>query len=118
MSEQEFENYLLILSKFMGLSKQQQESIASELRDHMEQRLSDLESNGVSREEAIRMALGEFGDASHLARELSDVARERKRRWIMRMTTGSIAAAVLAVICTMAFWPNESADSVFAPANA
>ena len=97
MSEQEFENYLLLLSKFLGLSKRQQESIASELRDHMEHRLDDLQSQGVSREEAIRIALEEFGDASHLAHELSNVARNRKRRWMMRVTTGSLAAAVLAV---------------------
>lgn len=118
MSEQEFENYLLLLSRFLGLSKRQQESIANELRDHMEHRLDDLQSQGVSREEAIRTALEEFGDASHLAHELSNVARDRKRRWMMKVTTGSLAAAVMAVIGTMAFWPDDSNDSAFAPSNA
>ena len=109
---------LLLLSKFLGLSKRQQESIASELRDHMEHRLDDLQSQGVSREEAIRTALDEFGDASILAHRLSNVARDRKRRWMMRLTTGSLAAAVMTVVATMAFWPDDSHNSAFAPANA
>ncbi len=42
MGEQEFERYLALLSGMLRLSRGQRESIASELRDHLEERLAEL----------------------------------------------------------------------------
>ena len=97
MSEEEFESYLGLLGRFLRLSESQRETIARELRDHMEDRLEELMERGHSRDEAIRIALDEFGDAAALAADFSRIGRRRK--WIMRTTaaTMGIAATVLIV---------------------
>ena len=41
-AEQEFEDYLILLSRFLSLTPQQREAIADELRDHMHERLETL----------------------------------------------------------------------------
>ena len=63
MSEPEFEIYLSLLSKFLRLDAAQKADIAEELRIHLEERLAELTAEGQSREDAIRLALEEFGDA-------------------------------------------------------
>jgi hypothetical protein len=73
MPEQEFEIYLTLLSRLLRLSPSQKAAISDELRDHLEQRLGDLLQTGVSREEAIRIAMEEFGDVTGLALDLTRV---------------------------------------------
>ncbi len=96
MSEHEFEAYLNLLARTLRLSPRQRDRIAGELRDHMEQRLDELTAAGVERHDAALQALDEFGDATALATELSDSAREKKRRHLMQTTfaTAAVAAAV------------------------
>lgn len=108
MSEQEFEDYLILLSRFLGLTPEQREAIADELRDHMHERLETLQRLGVPRKEAIREALAEFGDVSRLASELSNLAnrKQQKRRWMMRVTAGSLAVVAVMAIVAMAIWPD------------
>ncbi len=67
MSEHEFDNYLKLLSGILKLSRHQAAEIAGELRAHLEERMADLMAEGKSREEAIALALEEFGDAAGLA---------------------------------------------------
>ena len=109
MSEQEFDNYLTLLSGLLKLDETQRKAVAAELRDHMEERLAALRQKGFSHQEAIREALEEFGDAAGLAGELSvwvdRKAEEQKRRWIMRLTAGSMAGVIGAILVATAFWP-------------
>ena len=92
MSEKDFELYLSLLSRFLRLKPGQRDEISDELRDHLEQRLDELTQQGHSREEAIRKALDEFGDAASLADHFTHIAHRRKRRLIMRCTLGSVGA--------------------------
>ena len=112
MSEKEFELYLSLLSRFLGLKPEQRAEIADELRDHLGVRLEELTRRGLSRDEAIRAALDEFGDATHLADHFTRIAHARKRRFIMRLTVGSMAATAAAVFLAMAFWPRMPAGDV------
>ena len=108
MSDQEFENYLILLSRFLRLTPSQRESISSELRDHLTQRLDQLLQKGVPREEAVRQALEEFGDAASLADQFTSIARNRKRRWMMRLTMTSIFGLAASILLLIAFWPNQN----------
>ena len=74
MSEREFENYLTLLASLLRLSGAQREAVASELRDHLQERVAHLTEHGVAREDAVQQAIGEFGDAARLAGELSRIA--------------------------------------------
>lgn len=105
MPEEDFELYLSLLKKFLRISAAQGESIAAELRDHLEYRLAELEARGLPREAAIREALDEFGDANELARHFTSLARTRKRRLIMRLTMSSVAVLAGLLLVATAFWP-------------
>src|SRR5262245_63389312 len=95
MSDREFENYLTLLASLLQLSGKQREAIAEELRSHLEDRLEELMARGVSREEAVKQALAEFGDAAGLAGQFATISWNRKRRWLVRLMTFSVAATVL-----------------------
>lgn len=107
MSEHEFEKFLALLSGMLKLDAAQRDEIATELRDHLEDRLSELLADGVPRDKAILIALEEFGDAAGLAAEFLHIVRHQKRRKIMRLTAGSLAVAVAMVLGVMAFWPES-----------
>ncbi len=105
MPENEFELYLSLLSRFLRLKPAQHGEIADELRDHLEARLEELTSQGLSRDAAIRQALDEFGDAAELANHFTHLAHIRKRRLIMRVTFGTVAALAASLLVATAFWP-------------
>lgn len=107
MNHQEFDNYLTLLSSLLQLRGEQREAIAGELRAHLEDRLDDLLARGVDRDEAVRLALEEFGDAAGLAANFSLLVRNRRRRWIVKMTSYTTAALVLLALGLMAIWPEH-----------
>jgi hypothetical protein len=109
MSDHEFENYLALLSRLLRLSGKQRGQIAEELRAHLDDRLEELTAQGVSREEAVRRALEEFGDAAGLAGQFATIASNRKRRWLMRLTTFSVAATFLVGAGLAVLWPGRNA---------
>jgi hypothetical protein len=109
MSDHEFDNYLALLAKLLRLGEAQRQAIAGELRAHLEDRLDELVSRGVPKHEAVKQALEEFGDAAALAGEFVSISRGRKRRWIMRLTTASVAAIVLIAAGIFTFWPGTNA---------
>ena len=108
MSNQEFENYIALMGKLLQLSQKQRDQIAGELRDHLQLRVADLQSEGIEEQDAIKQALEEFGDAAVMAKNFQSVINHKKRRWMMRFVTFSIAGSFLAAILLMALWPSES----------
>jgi hypothetical protein len=109
MSDHEFENYLALLSRLLRLSGGNREKIAAEFRTHLEDRLEELLASGMPHEAAVRRALEEFGDAAALAAEFTSLSRNRRRRWLMRLTTFSVAATVLIAAGIAIFWPGRNA---------
>ena len=106
MSQHEFDQFLSLLNRLLRLSSSEREAISNELRDHLEERLTELLSQGVSRHKAIETALEEFGDAAGLAGEFVQIFRKQRRRWMMRMTLGTAAGLAVLAILTTAFWPH------------
>lgn len=90
MSDTDFESYLDLLSRFLRLNRRQREDIRRELRAHLEDAIEDEMSGGVSRRQALRHVLDDFGDAAELAARFSKL--ERRRRWLMQ---GTVAAACI-----------------------
>ena len=106
MPEQEFEIYLSLLSRLLRLSPVQKAAISDELRDHLEERLAELLNSGASREEAIKLAMEEFGDVTGLALDLARVSRTPLRKVVVRSTAvASVAAAV--VVCWLTLFVPE-----------
>ena len=105
MSDQEFKNYVALISKLLHLKRGQQESISGELKDHLQARVADLVDEGVPEEAAFQQALEEFGDAAAMAKNFQSVLNLQQRRWMMRFTTLAVAGAFLAAVFTMAMWP-------------
>jgi hypothetical protein len=109
MSEQEFELYLKLLARCLNLTPAQREQIADELRDHLEERLAELARAGVPREKAVVQALDEFGDAAVLAADFATIARLKRRRFLMRLSLGSVGALSAVLLIAFAFWPENRA---------
>ncbi len=105
MSDNEFDQYLSLLSSLLRLDPAQRDSISGELRDHMEERLGELLEQGIDREQAVSIALEEFGDAAGLAAQFVSISRQQRKRWIMRITTGSALAVVGLIALALVFWP-------------
>src|SRR5690606_23404374 len=89
----------------LRLKPEQRAEIADELRDHLEARLEELSASGLPRDQAVRQALDELGDAAHLADHFTRISQLRKRRLIMRCTIGTLSAATAAVMGAVLFWP-------------
>jgi hypothetical protein len=109
MSHQEFENYLALLARLLRVGPRERQRVAEEFRSHMEDRLDDLLARGMPRDEAVRQALEEFGDAAGLAAQLVSINRHRRNRWLMRLTTASVAAVILVAAGIVTFWPGNNA---------
>ena len=109
MSDHEFNNYLSLLAGLLRLGEKQRRAIAEELRTHLEDRLEELLARGMSREEATRQALAEFGDAAGLAAQFASISRGRRRRWLMRAISFSVAAMLLIAAGLAIFWPGRNA---------
>ena len=105
MPEHEFEIYLSAVSRLLRLNPEQKSAIADELRDHLEERLKELTGSGMDRDQAVRRALDEFGDASGLAVEFSRVMQSRMRRVVMRTAAVTIVLLIAANVLIHTFFP-------------
>src|SRR5688572_24207354 len=116
MSHQEVENYLALLTRLLKVPASQREQLAAELRAHLEDRLDELLARGMTKEQAVPLAIGEFGDAAVLAADLASIAQRRRRRLIMKMSYASVAALAAIGLLAFALWPEGR--QVPGPANA
>jgi len=106
MSNEEFENYLALVSRLLRLSPGQRDQIGEELRDHLETRTAELVESGAERTAAVKQAIEEFGDAAVFAESFKNVSVQNRKRWMMRFATVSTAVACLVVVYAMAMWPD------------
>lgn len=108
MSDQEFERYLRLLGGLLRLDFKQRDAIATELRDHLEERLQELLDRGVPRDKALQMALEELGDAAGLAAQFVSIAGIRRRRWLRRVSWFSTVPLAAGILLLWAMWPQNA----------
>lgn len=108
MSNSEFENYVALIAKLLQLKREERDLIAGELQDHLQMRVADLTSEGMPKQDAVSKALEEFGDAAVMAKNFQTVLNLKRRRWMMRFATFSIAGVFTLAIFLMAMWPNQA----------
>jgi hypothetical protein len=105
MSESEFDTYLSLVGKLLNLSGRQRRQIADELRDHLEEQFQSLLDQGLPREEALRLAVEDLGDAAALARQFTLPHHIRRRRQLMRYSVTSAAVIVTTFVMAAFYWP-------------
>lgn len=108
MPEREFEIYLSVLSRLLTLTPEQTAAISDELRDHLEERFEELVRSGIERDDAIKQALDEFGDASGLAVNLTRVSQKPIRRWVIGSSIVSAVAVLIAIAAFLISDPDAS----------
>ena len=108
MNHRELENYLELVSKMLRLSGKQNALLQEELRDHLEARIYELVEDGHSEEEAIRLAIQDFGDAAAMAQQFNEIAGIRRKRWHARFTIMATAASFLVILLVFATWPDNA----------
>lgn len=111
MSSPEFERFLNDLCRSLKLRRSQRAAIREELEDHFESCVDDLIAEGMSRADAVREAVREFGDAVDLAQRFGRIGRERT--WIMRSALAASIVAASAVVTSFLI-PTDTRN-VFAP---
>lgn len=109
MPEQEFELYLSLLAKLLRLNPSQKAAITDELRDHLEERLGRLIESGLSRDQAIRQAMDEFGDMTGFALDMTRASRTPIRKVVVRSTLAASAVAACIVGAVVLFTPQHRA---------
>ena len=113
-----FDDFLQTLAHLLHLGARQRQAIIEELQSHLEARYEDLVREGVAPREAAARALAEFGDAAALAAELSTWFHLKRRRRLMRWTTGTLAGMFLLATAVIALWPDRPGPWGSAPAMA
>lgn len=108
MSKDEFDSWLSLVGRLLGLNERQRKQISEELRDHLELRVADLIESGMERQAAVMKAVEEFGDAAVLAKNLQSVSLVNRKRWMMRFMTLATAGLFLVALLTMAMWPENA----------
>lgn len=116
MSQTEFDLYLSLLGKFLRLRRDQSQQIVDEIRDHLTERAEELSDSGLSRADAVRQALDEFGDAAALASHFTQLIVQRKRRRIMRFSLAGVGVFSAILLIGAAFWPDSNRFGTHAPA--
>ncbi len=91
--DKRLEKYLqTVESELEGLREQQRESELREMRQHLEAIVARLREGGASEDEAVEAAIGQFGAARRVGRELQQADEEREPWW----------RVVLAQVCGLA----------------
>ncbi len=108
MSRDEFDNYLKLVAKLLRCNSDQQQQLCDELRDHLELRKADLMAEGLGEQQAIGRALDEFGDVALMADNFRKISQLKRKRWMMKLTTVSIAIGFVACLLLMAMWPENA----------
>ena len=108
MNHRELENYLAVVSRLLRLTSKQRTQLQEELRDHLEFRVAELLEDGLSEEDAIQVAIEDFGDADVMANQFNEIAGQRKKRLTARFTVMATAVCFLLILFVFAIWPLES----------
>jgi hypothetical protein len=90
MSDREFDEYLAIVGGLLRLAPAQRAALAGELRDHFLEAVAVHLARNVPRDEAVRLALMELGDAAALAAGFAPLIRNRRRRIVMKCALASL----------------------------
>ncbi len=104
---EEFDEFLRTLTRLLRLGTRQRQAIVEELQSHLEARYEDLVNEGVEPREAASRALAEFGDAAALAAELSTWSRLKRRRRLMRWTTGTLVGTLMLALAVVGLWQDR-----------
>lgn len=112
MRDPAFEQYLETLSRLLKLSTRERAEIRRELAAHVEEFIEDQLAHGATREEAVRRAIEDFGDAAALAARFHHP--DIRKRWLMRGTAA--AACVGFAVFTYTFLGGPSPKAATAGA--
>lgn len=109
MHDTEFDIYLDLLTRFLGLSPRQRTEIRRELRAHLDDALAEAVERGETADDALRRVLDDFGDAAELAARFR--TSHKKQRWMMHATLS--AACVAFALVTLNFFspPAQQANA-------
>ena len=107
MDPQNIDEFLAVLQAMLRLGRSKREEITRELRDHLLERWTELQEQGVSADRAMAESLREFGDAAVLASSFVGIMRQRRRRMIMRGTIGTAFFMLIGIIVGTAYWPEN-----------
>jgi len=102
------DKYLNSIYRDINASSKETEDLKQEMKDHLVQTVKELQQNGITEEESIRIAIERFGEVFQIRNELNHVLRFQK---LFAQKTRILSLILLAVSVTLlvtAFFVNQS----------
>jgi hypothetical protein len=93
----EIDEYLKVLYKRLNATDQEIEDLKEEMKNHLLESVHELEVEGKSPQESVRIAIERFGDPGQIGRELPEILMLSRRRFSkLLLAIGCIALVILA----------------------
>lgn len=87
--------WLDVVTTLMRASESERRAVREELEGHLRERVRDLVLSGSGEREATARAIGELGDAAHLARRFDEAIEPSKRRLVMQVAAMCLAGTAV-----------------------
>jgi hypothetical protein len=92
----EFDLYLDLVRRQLGVGRRRAEGICAELRSHLEAQAREFEQAGLSPEQAAAQAIARFGEPRGIAARLVDANGQHKREeWLRAAWVGLVVGGAI-----------------------
>lgn len=102
----EIDNYLKLLYRRFNASNKEIEDFKAEMESHLLESVRELQAEGKSVQESIRIAIERFGDPIQIGRELPRILMVSRLRLRKLILTFSAAALIIIVSLSLVFYNN------------
>ncbi|MGG0792195.1 permease prefix domain 1-containing protein [Peribacillus simplex] len=98
----QIEEYVQSIYRKVDGDKEEIQELKQEMRSHLLETVYELKGKGISEEEAIRIAIGNFGDKKQIIKELSEFFNVQKRftRYILLFSIFSLVLGAIFFVNT------------------
>jgi hypothetical protein len=101
------DKYLNSIYRDIGVSSKETEDLRQEMKDHLMQTVKELQQNGVTEEESIRIAIERFGEEFQIRTELNQVLKFQKLFAQKTLIASLILLAMSAILLITAFFVHQ-----------
>ena len=101
------DKYLNSIYRGASNSSKETEDLKQEMRNHLIQSVNELQQNGITEEESIRIAIERFGEVFQIRNELNHVLKFQKLFAQKTRMSSLILLAISAMLLVTAFILNQ-----------
>lgn len=104
------DKYLNSIYRDIGASSKETEDLKQEMKDHLIQTVKELQQNGITEDESIRIAIERFGEEFQIRNELNQVLRFQKLFAQKTLIASFILLAISAILVITSLFVHQGFD--------